>query len=136
MLEQTPLISEALNLWVATRITERSWRICGCETLGLEPVSESENPWRGCIPVTPIMDTQLDDIAINGLLLPSSTRLLQLLEQKMEKRKKEDWFEIFVTIFIVMSNVEFILADVVDYTERHGMKVSCAHGHMPTITQH
>ena len=70
------------------------------------------------------MDTQLDEIVIRGLLLPTSARLLRLLDEKIKVRKREDWFEIFVAIFIVMSSVEFIMADVVDYTARHGMEVS------------
>lgn len=91
--------------------------------LGLEPSYEPGNPWNGIVPVTPIMDTQIDDLIIRAELIPLSYRFLKSLEAKIKEGKKEDWLEMYLSMFVMMSNVEWILKDVVEYTNRHGMKV-------------
>ena len=91
--------------------------------LGFEPPSEPGCPWNGIIPVTPVMDTQIDDLIIRGQLIPLTHRFLKGLKNKIDERKRENWLEIYLSIFIMMSNVEWILKDVVEYTNRHGMKV-------------
>lgn len=68
------------------------------------------------------MDTQLDEIAINELT-PLRKKVLEELEHKIKGRDHADFMEIFVSLFILMNNFELILSDMVDYTERHGMKV-------------
>lgn len=91
--------------------------------LGLEPTLEPGNPWNHKIPVTPIMDTQIDDLVIKGILIPLTVRFLNNLKDKIDEKKRENWLDIYLAIFIMMSNVEWILKDVVEYTDRHGMKV-------------
>jgi hypothetical protein len=90
------------------------------------PPSNPENPWRGVIPINPIMDTQLDDIIIRDSLIPLRTALLKGLKRRIEEKKREHWFEIYLTIFIIMCNFEWIWTDAMDYTTRYGLK--------PTIT--
>ena len=108
---------------MATRLTEKPWRICGEQTLGLLPRDQPDNPWNGIIPVTPIMDPELDDIVIRGQLLPLRQLFLTELKQKIDERKRENWLEIYLSMFIMMCNVEWILKDVVEYTTRHSMVV-------------
>jgi hypothetical protein len=91
--------------------------------LGLEPTCQPGNPWNGIIPVTPIMDTQIDDLVIRNQLIPLSERFLKGLKDKIDEKKRENWLEIYLAIFIIMSNVEWMLKDVVEFTNRHGMKV-------------
>jgi hypothetical protein len=69
------------------------------------------------------MDTQLDEIAI-GILKPCGAQFLSLLKEKILARRQEDWYEIHLAVFIVMSDMEQILHDVQDFTQRFGMKVS------------
>ncbi|KAH7377963.1 hypothetical protein BKA64DRAFT_246767 [Cadophora sp. MPI-SDFR-AT-0126] len=125
---KSTLVSNALSFWVATRLTEKPWRICGEQTLGLLPRDEPDNPWNGIIPVTPIMDTELDDIVIRGQLLPLRQMFLTELKQKIDERKRENWLEIYLSMFIMMCNVEWILKDVVEYTTRHSMVTSSQGG--------
>ncbi|KAF2746992.1 hypothetical protein M011DRAFT_403650 [Sporormia fimetaria CBS 119925] len=128
---QGSMVSDALKLWSATRLTERTWRICNSHVLGLEPSTEPDNPWCGIVPVTPIMDTQLDELAIRTLLLPLSERVLKGLKAKIEENRKADWYEIYLTVFILLSDIEYILSDVVEYAARHGLQVlSLSAGYM------
>lgn len=121
------LVSDCLTFWVATRLIERPWRICRGSLPGFEPLydaNEKQCPYNGIVPVTPIMDTQIDDMAIRYLLDPLGKRILRNLNSKIHERKKENWFEIYLATFIFMNNFEFIFSDVIDYTRRHGLKPS------------
>lgn len=103
---------------------EKTWRICGEDKLGLEASTDPANPWNGIIPVTPIMDTQLDQIVIRDFLVPLRVFLLQELQEKIRGYKRENWFSIFLTIFILLSNTESILAHSRRFSRRYGMGVS------------
>lgn len=89
---------------------------------GFEPSSE-KHPWTGIVPVTPVMDTQIDDITLRSLLLPLGEKILKDLEQKIMARRKESWFEIYLTTFIIMNNFERHFADIIEYTSDLGIKV-------------
>ena len=72
------------------------------------------------------MDTQMDDIALRDVIIPLARNILKELDQKIRNHRRENWFEIYLTTFIIMNNFEFIFFDVIDYTTRHGMKVYCS----------
>ena len=77
------------------------------------------------------MDTQLDELAIGALLNPLRERILFKLKAKIAESRRENWFEIYLTCFILLCNTEFILSDVIDYSERHSIKVSRYHNNPP-----
>ncbi|KAK6334551.1 hypothetical protein TWF730_003765 [Orbilia blumenaviensis] len=116
---RSTLIIDALSLWTATRLTEKPWRICGDDLLGVDPYTEEGHPFHGIVPVTPIMDTQIDEITIKTLLYPLREKVLQALHHKLEERRREDWLEIFLAVFILLCDIEWILSDVIKFTKRH-----------------
>jgi hypothetical protein len=91
--------------------------------IGLEPSTEPGNPFIGIIPVTPAMDTQLDDIFLRDLLIPLEKRLLKGLKDKIDEQRKENWLEIYLTMFIMMSNMGWVMKDILAWTGRYGLKV-------------
>ncbi|KAI1409961.1 hypothetical protein F5Y13DRAFT_78849 [Hypoxylon sp. FL1857] len=123
------LVSNCLTFWVATRFIEKPWRICTDNLPDFEPLYEpipyeEQSPYSGIIPVTPIMDTQIDDIAIRAILNPLEKEILSELNRKILEKKRENWFEIYLATFILLNNFEFVFQDVVDYTSRHGLTPS------------
>lgn len=94
-----------LRFWVATRFIEKPWRISKGNLSGFERSFE-QHAWTGVVPVTPIMDTQIDDIALRSLLLPLGAKILKELDGKIMARRKGFWFEIYLTVFIIMTNFE------------------------------
>ncbi|KAI0834247.1 hypothetical protein F5Y06DRAFT_174098 [Hypoxylon sp. FL0890] len=126
------LVSNCLTFWVATRFIEKPWRICTNNLPDFEPLYEpyvpyeEQSPYSGIIPVTPIMDTQIDDIAIRAILNPLEKRILSELNRKIldKEKERENWFEIYLATFILLNNFEFVFRDVVDYTTRHGLTPS------------
>lgn len=124
-------MSTALTFWSATRLIERTWLICGEDLLGLPPMQDNFGPClrnssMDAVPATPLMDTQLDELAIGTVLIPMGKKVLGLLKERTLARKREHWYEIYLATFIILSSFEQILADVVDFSERVGMVVSIA----------
>ncbi|RMZ83951.1 hypothetical protein DV737_g1374, partial [Chaetothyriales sp. CBS 132003] len=117
---KSPLLEKVLKLWMAARLIEEPWRICGEETLGMKPVTDPDAPYYGWIPVTPIMDTQLDQIVIQSILHNLRTEVLQTLQIKVEKSRKKDWFEIFLTIFILLNTIELATAHDHQFASMYG----------------
>src|SRR6266511_3934799 len=122
---QRPLVNLALQLWSTTRLIEKTWTFCGTETLGMEPVTDVTNPWLGTVPVTPIMDQQLDQIVIRHFLVPLKNKLLVQLEKAVidDTSVKRRWFEIFLVKFILLHNIEVQLAHSRQFAKRYGMTV-------------
>ena len=100
------MLSRALDLWSATRMVEKLWRITGEDTLGTQAVSDSEAPQAGIIPVTPIMNTQLDQVVIQRILEPLRLSMLDELNEKVEQHKPQDFYEIYLTIFVLLCSIE------------------------------
>ncbi|KAI0162418.1 hypothetical protein BJ166DRAFT_523556, partial [Pestalotiopsis sp. NC0098] len=117
------LLTHALRLWCGTRFTELTWTICGDDRLDITPSTEAENPWKDTVPVTPIMDTQLDEIAIKAFLTPHADNFLMSLERKLKAQNTTDWYEILLALIVILHNFERIFADVDHYTNRHGIQV-------------
>jgi len=117
---QSPLLRKTLRLWVAARLIEKPWGICGEETLGLSPVQKKDSPFFGIIPITPVMDTQLDQIVIQSILLPLQREVLQMLQAKFEKFRRKDWFEIFTTICLLLNTIEIATGHDHEFATSYG----------------
>ena len=120
------MVRKALSLYFAARLIEKSWRICGPDTLGQKPIDNISNPWHGTVPIPPIMDQQLDQIVIRGFLAPRGDSLLSTLNEKIYNRgeAKENEFDIFLTIVILLNNCETQLAHGRAFAKRYGFSVS------------
>jgi len=114
----------ALDLWAISRIIEIEWEMCGPDTLGVERFSDPLNPRNGKIPIPPMMDTQLDQIVIHNVLNPLRKDLLDQLEARISPFKREDWFDIYLTSFIVLNHIERLAKHSAYHAELHNMSVS------------
>ena len=124
LVDQSDLIRETLILWSSTRLIEETWRICGEDTLGMEPV-QGDAPWAGIIPVTPIMDQQLDQLVIHFVLKPLSEWILRNLYRKFQdaakKKTLQHWLEVFVASFVLLHSCAVQLAAENRFSKRYGM---------------
>lgn len=105
-------VSKALDLCAASRIIERDWRICtGPPDLGIPLVSDDpSNPFYNFVPITPMMDAQLDQIVIHSFLIPTRNTLLKDLQSKMTcTSSTSSFFEIFLTVAVLLSHGEWLL---------------------------
>lgn len=113
---------KALKLLAVNRMIELDWVISGTETMGQSPVSDPDSPWHGKVPITPVMDTQLDQIVIQEFLNPLRTELLRHLQKKMYSKEKGNWFEIFLVTFILCLNTEWLLRHSRMNAKRYGAR--------------
>lgn len=91
--------------------------------LGMEHVDEAGHPYNGFTPVTPIMDSQLDDLVIRHLIRPICARFLARLKEKIEQRRRENWLEIYLASFIMLYNMALVQKDMAVQAGRKGLKV-------------
>lgn len=70
------------------------------------------------------MDSQLDDLVIRHLLVPLSREFLKRLKAKMDERKRENWLDIYLALFIVLSNTGWTLKDMIANATWKGLKVT------------
>ncbi|KAL2869465.1 uncharacterized protein BJX67DRAFT_379019 [Aspergillus lucknowensis] len=119
----SPFIQIALQIWCATRLTEETWRFTGPDTLDLHTITDPSNPWHGIIPVTPIMDQQLDQIVIRHVLQKRRDWLLPRLQRAIENdwNAKSRWIEIFTTFFILLHSSTIQLQQERAFATRYGM---------------
>lgn len=69
-----------MQLWAASRFIEEEWYISGGDTLDIQPIPDREHANFDRIPVTPIMDYQLDQVVIRGILNPLRASLSDALQ--------------------------------------------------------
>ena len=119
-------MGQALKLWAGCRIIERRWRICGNDTLGLQPIRESNHPWNGIIPITPTMGVHLDQIVIQSILIPLKDKLLHELQEKVYRdcnNRRENWLEIFLVTFVLLSSIERLLSHSYSFAKKLAARV-------------
>lgn len=120
------LIKDTLALWVGCRLIETPWRICGDETLGMKAEDDPESGYFGRIPVTPLMDSQMDQIVIRMILKPLAKSVLSRLEQQTKKSRHSTWFAMYLCFFILLHNYEVATSHDRNFAILHGIKVSPA----------
>nr|RBQ88733.1 hypothetical protein FVER53263_06550 [Fusarium verticillioides] len=116
------LVKDSLRLWAGSRLTELPWMICGEHTLGQIPVQDLECPRSGTIPIPPIMDTQMDHLVIKNIMTPLRQKILAGLQKKIMENKRENWYEIYLTTFVLLSNMERQFAQVLYIIDWYGME--------------
>lgn len=130
------MIRRALKLWVGSRLIEQPWRVCGNDTFGMDVCVDMGSPYYGRIPVTPIMDFQLDNITIHYLLVPWKSRILKELQKKILGNRKEDWLEVHLTMFILLNNVERQVKHDNWFARRYSLNVCALHVSLDVGVEH
>ncbi|KAK4169918.1 hypothetical protein QBC43DRAFT_306835 [Cladorrhinum sp. PSN259] len=115
------LVADTLNLWAISRMIEIPWQMCGQDTLGVERITNPENPHYNKIPIPPIMDTQLDQIVIKHILKPLRQRVIDKFQALVAPAKPEAWFEIYLATFVMLNHIERLAKHSVFHARTHSM---------------
>jgi hypothetical protein len=114
-----------LKLWVGCRFIEEPWSIFGQETLGMSRHPNANSPYHDRIPVPSIVDQQIDLIVINDILQSEFKKILKMLKTMLESSDPwNKWFEIYLSYFILLHNVELTMAHDAWFVKRNNLKVS------------
>jgi hypothetical protein len=103
---------------------EKSWKISGEDTLGVPKSEDPQSPYFGLVPTTPMMNAQLDQIFTQCVLRPLKTKLLSDLDLKIRTGNPQDFFEIYLTIFILLCNCESIATAQISFARKFGLEVN------------
>jgi hypothetical protein len=119
------LLKMVLRLWVAGRFICRSERICGSDTLGLSSdLIDDTNPWlHGKIPIPPVMGAQIDLIVTSRILNPLRAVMLEKLQKIVQENKPQNWFCIYLCIFVLLHNCALVTQQDTAYAKKHGLEV-------------
>ncbi len=105
---------------------ETPWDICGGDTLGIPRINDPDNPFYGRTPIPPVMDTQLDQILIQDILMPFRSRILHKFEGLISPAKPEAWWEVYLSTFILLNHIERLARHSVLQARRQNLPVSLA----------
>lgn len=123
--QEAQLLKMVLRLWVAIRITTRSIRICGGETLGMtRDIFDETSPLHGEIPVPPVMGAQIELILIQRIQIPLRKKVLEMLQALIVANKPSTWFTIYLCTFILLHNCSMITKYDSGYAKKYGFPVS------------
>jgi hypothetical protein len=118
---ESSLVDLTINFWVAGRLIEDPWSIRGRETLGMAFDPLPESPFSQRIPVTPIMDFQIDNIVIYDHLVDTLHRIRKAMKEKIMPRKQEDWFDLHLATFILLHHVDLTMKHDVDFATNRNL---------------
>ena len=118
------MLKQALDIAIVTRMTSKSFNITGTETLGMSPVNDEHSPYYGRIPIPPVLDSQLDNLWMQKMKPIQRKVLSDLNKMICGSDKKKGWLDIFLTIMILLSNLEFLYQKQHDQMRRYFGDVS------------
>lgn len=79
----------------------------GNETLGQEKVKNPLSPQLQRTPIPLMLDYQCDLVTIEWME-NAGEGVFKILWTKLQKKNRGDWFEVFLTTFIMVHNIEFV----------------------------
>ncbi|OAP64476.1 hypothetical protein AYL99_00448 [Fonsecaea erecta] len=120
--DQSPCVHDAITLCIMTRLLSKSFNLHGKESLGIATVDDPMSPYFGRKPIPPFLDAQIDQMWMQ-LLSKVKKRLLSELKRKIMGRKKEDWYQIFLSLIILIANLEFVYSVQNDQLRRYCLKM-------------
>ena len=118
---ESSLVALALRFWVAGRFIESPWSIRGEEDLGMCADTNINSPYYNRIPVTPIMDFQIDNIVIHEHLKKLLQDIRKAMRQKIMPIKKDDWFDVHLTTFILLHHVDLTVQHDMEFAKQHNI---------------
>jgi len=101
------IIGAALDLWAGSRMCAFDRSLAGEETLGQRKIGDHSSPLFDQVPIPPMLDIQCDTAIINWMRKLANT-LMKNLWKRVERKNHDDWFEMFLAIFIMVNNVEYV----------------------------
>ncbi|KAL2884851.1 hypothetical protein HOO65_090146 [Ceratocystis lukuohia] len=120
--DEKKLLGHTLKLWMSIRLTTTSQHVVGEDTLDMQSISDDTSPLYGKVPVSPVLGAQLDTLLIDRIQYRLRNDVLKLLQKMIQRNKKQEWFSLYLAIFIILHNIALIIAHDARYARKHGLK--------------
>jgi hypothetical protein len=118
------MLQGAFNIAIVTRLSSKSFNITGLQTLGIVPVTDKESPYYDRIPIPPLLDAQVDEMWMHKMKRIRKTVIGELRNTILSTDKRQNWFKVFLTIFVLLSNLEFLYQKQTEQKKRYSSAVS------------
>lgn len=116
-----------MKIWILTRLAYEGYGIlAGSQHFQVQLVNNPKSPYNGTVPISPILDHQLDYLGIEEMS-KLKTNVLRCLKAKLTKRKQIQWYEEFLTFFVLLHNLEYVYGKQYQYMKRHESTVGGKH---------
>lgn len=117
--QEACMLKDALKIWVLTRLAYEGFGIIyGNEEFGVDVIDNPKSPYHGTAPIPPILDHQIDTVGITYMIRLKES-VLKMLKTRIGRRKETDWYEIFLTMFVLLHNLEYVYKRQYQYRKRH-----------------
>ncbi|KAF2183196.1 hypothetical protein K469DRAFT_584113 [Zopfia rhizophila CBS 207.26] len=121
--EERLLLRSALRLWCASRMESHSDRICGNETLGMEPQDYGPRCANtGIILTPPVFSAQLEVIVVATILQPARREVLRRLRDLIQENQRRSWFAIYLCIFVLLHSCALLTASNNQKARKQGLE--------------
>ena len=123
---QHEALKGALKIAVITRLISQSFSIMGTETLGQSAVRDPESPYYGRVPAPTFLGAQIDGIymeMMKNIKKNTLSRLKSMIFSNSKDRQKH-WYIIFLTIMVLLCNLETLYRHQSVQKERYQTTVS------------
>ncbi|KAI9694610.1 MAG: hypothetical protein M1822_000226 [Bathelium mastoideum] len=119
---RSKLVEDALRLQYYSLMCQGWGSLSGQEDLGIRrmdfsqygPNTYEEFQSNGHRPIPQGIDHQID-VAMLDHMRTTEKRLMKALKQKIQKNQKRDWYEIYLTYFVLLTNLQYIYNGAVGY---------------------
>jgi hypothetical protein len=112
------MLLTSLHIACMTRMQSRSFGIRGEEDLGIELETSPHSPYVGRKPIPVMIDREMD-LIWRFFMEKKRKMVLSELKRKIMARKRVHWLEIYLTVFVLMTNLEFCYQHQVTKLKRH-----------------
>jgi len=103
------LLRDVLKLWVMARIQTRSERICGIETVGIQPqMQDADRHDYGRVPVPPVISAQITIIAEVLFFRPLQIQIRKRLDRLIGAKNRGAWFTVYLVCMLLLHNCALI----------------------------
>lgn len=122
---QSKLLKLALRLRTNTILSAGSGTLEGGETLGIQRVDDAAAGYVGDRPLPPAIDHQIDVAIWEFIRIDQEDLIRQLKKVLFQQSGHKPWFEIFLTFFIALANVQYV----------HGQAVGWMKSQLETVSE-
>ena len=106
-----------------SRLASKSFNIYGAITLGIPQEQDSDCPYYNRIPIPPLLDAQLDSLWMTKMAFLRK-KVLAELRAMIVQRGRKHWLMIFLTILVLLFNLEFLYQNQNEQSNQYQERVS------------
>ena len=105
---QDSIVKIALKIWIGTRMAQEFFCVMEeNDDFDIHVVQDPNSIHHGQRPVPPVLDHQLDVLMIVEMV-KMKTFVLEKVKNMIQTRGRSHWFETYLTIFILLSNLQYV----------------------------